>query len=178
LAVECDGDEWHGADRYEADMQRQRMLERCGWQFFRIRESAFYSNKETALEGLWRALEERGIQPFVKTEKLEPQTTVRLDETGDNCKDADSIENKETDRRNGEPEQTLKVHVGSTVVYINEDDGRVCQALITTDKSDTEWGTVNVNTPIAKALLGAEIGHVVLAHLPVGSARLKIVEIR
>lgn len=27
LAVECDGDKWHGADRYEADMARQRMLE-------------------------------------------------------------------------------------------------------------------------------------------------------
>lgn len=61
LAVECDGDEWHGADRYEADMQRQRQLERCGWEFFRVRESAFYSHKGDALQGLWRALEERGI---------------------------------------------------------------------------------------------------------------------
>jgi len=63
LAVECDGDEWHGADRYEEDMQRQRQLERCGWEFFRIRESAFYSNRENALQGLWRALEEREIFP-------------------------------------------------------------------------------------------------------------------
>ncbi len=61
LAVECDGDIWHGLDRYEADMQRQRQLERCGWEFFRVRESAFYSNKENALAGLWRALEDRGI---------------------------------------------------------------------------------------------------------------------
>jgi len=61
LAVECDGDNWHGADRYESDMQRQRQLERCGWEFFRVRESAFYSNKENALAGLWQALEERGI---------------------------------------------------------------------------------------------------------------------
>lgn len=61
LAVECDGDNWHGADRYEADMQRQRQLERCGWEFFRVRESAFYSNKENALAGLWQALEEREI---------------------------------------------------------------------------------------------------------------------
>jgi len=30
LAVECDDDSWHGADQYEADMQRQRQLERCG----------------------------------------------------------------------------------------------------------------------------------------------------
>jgi len=61
LAVECDGDNWHGADRYEADMQRQRQLERCGWEFFRVRESAFYANKESALAGLWQALEEREI---------------------------------------------------------------------------------------------------------------------
>ncbi len=63
LAVECDGDNWHGPDRYEEDMQRQRQLERCGWEFFRVRESAFYSNKEGALLSLWRALEERGIFP-------------------------------------------------------------------------------------------------------------------
>lgn len=63
LAIECDGDNWHGADRYEADMQRQRQLERCGWEFFRVRESAFYSNKDGALAVLWQALEERDIFP-------------------------------------------------------------------------------------------------------------------
>ncbi len=65
LAVECDGDKWHGADRYEDDMQRQRQLERCGWEFFRVRESAFYSNRDNALVGLWRALEARGILPNI-----------------------------------------------------------------------------------------------------------------
>ena len=61
LAVECDGDHWHGADRYEDDMLRQRKLERCGWEFFRVRECDFYSNKENALAGLWQALEDREI---------------------------------------------------------------------------------------------------------------------
>lgn len=64
LAVECDGDKWHGADQYEVDMQRQRMLERCGWEFFRVRESAFYSNKEQSMQNLWRLLQERGILPW------------------------------------------------------------------------------------------------------------------
>lgn len=63
LAVECDGDHWHGADRYEADMQRQRQLERCGWEFFRVRESLFCANRQEALNGLWRTLEEREIFP-------------------------------------------------------------------------------------------------------------------
>lgn len=63
LAIECDGDYWHGADRYEEDMQRQRQLERCGWEFFRIRESSFYANKRDALKPLWSMLKDRGILP-------------------------------------------------------------------------------------------------------------------
>lgn len=67
LAVECDGDYWHGIDQYEKDMQRQRQLERCGWEFFRVRESAFYADKDSALQNLWSMLEERGILPTVRT---------------------------------------------------------------------------------------------------------------
>jgi very-short-patch-repair endonuclease len=63
LAVECDGDHWHGRDKYEEDMQRQRMLERCNWVFFRVRESNYRINKEQALEQLWGMLEARGISP-------------------------------------------------------------------------------------------------------------------
>jgi very-short-patch-repair endonuclease len=63
LAIECDGDKWHGPENYEADMLRQRQLERSGWVFFRVRGSAFYSNRESALQGLWQLLEERGILP-------------------------------------------------------------------------------------------------------------------
>ena len=68
LAVECDGDEWHSVDQYEKDMARQRQLERCGWEFFRVRESAFRANRETALERLWPMLKERGIVPNATTD--------------------------------------------------------------------------------------------------------------
>jgi very-short-patch-repair endonuclease len=63
LAVECDGDRWHSGENFESDMQRQRQLERCGWEFFRIRESAFYTDKNRSLEKLWPMLKERGILP-------------------------------------------------------------------------------------------------------------------
>lgn len=63
IAVECDGEHWHGADHYEQDMQRQRLLERCGWDFFRIPSSTFYYNKNRALEKLWLMLQERNIFP-------------------------------------------------------------------------------------------------------------------
>ena len=73
LAIECDGDHWHGADRYEHDMQRQRQLERCGWEFVHVRESALYSNKVAALEQLWRALEERDIFPTSSLTVVSPE---------------------------------------------------------------------------------------------------------
>lgn len=64
LAVECDGDHWHGVDEYEDDMHRQRMLERCGCEFFRIRESFYRANKDAALVPLWKLLDCRGIKPI------------------------------------------------------------------------------------------------------------------
>jgi very-short-patch-repair endonuclease len=63
LAVECDGDAWHGPDAYERDLARQRDLERCGWQFFRIRESEFYADRPAVLARLRAALQELDIHP-------------------------------------------------------------------------------------------------------------------
>lgn len=63
IAVECDGDEWHGPERYEQDMARQRDLERAGWQFVRIRGGDFYRDRDKATEPLWGELDRLGIRP-------------------------------------------------------------------------------------------------------------------
>lgn len=57
LAVECDGDQWHGPDQYRADRHRQTQLERCDWEFFRVRGSRFYRDPDGALQPLWEMLE-------------------------------------------------------------------------------------------------------------------------
>ena len=61
-AVECDGDFWHGPEEYSRDLRRQRDLERCGWQFFRIRESAWYYDQAAVLADLWKFLDDLGIR--------------------------------------------------------------------------------------------------------------------
>lgn len=66
LAIECDGDEWHGLEQYEQDQWRQRILERAGWIFWRIRGSAFYRDHDQALESLWQRLDEIGIHSLLK----------------------------------------------------------------------------------------------------------------
>lgn len=40
LAIECDGDRWHGPDVWHQDRARQEVLERAGWTFERVRGSA------------------------------------------------------------------------------------------------------------------------------------------
>jgi very-short-patch-repair endonuclease len=64
LAVECDGDYWHGDENLEEDMARQRQLERAGWVFERVRGGVFYSNPDAALVPVWSRLKELGIEPM------------------------------------------------------------------------------------------------------------------
>lgn len=53
LAVECDGDHWHDEDRYLQDVSRQRKLQRCGWDFWRVRGCSYYADREQAMASLW-----------------------------------------------------------------------------------------------------------------------------
>jgi very-short-patch-repair endonuclease len=63
LAVECDGDTWHGPEQYEHDAARQRQLERAQWTFSRVRESDFYANRARAIQLVLEACEELAIHP-------------------------------------------------------------------------------------------------------------------
>jgi very-short-patch-repair endonuclease len=62
LAVECDGDTWHGPENYEHDMARQRQLERAGFVFIRIRASEFYLGRPEALSETLTTCKELGIR--------------------------------------------------------------------------------------------------------------------
>ncbi len=71
ICVECDGDEWHGPDRYDSDIARQRQLERCGCRFWRIRGGEFYRSPEDSLTPLWEFLERHGIRPGAESAVVE-----------------------------------------------------------------------------------------------------------
>jgi very-short-patch-repair endonuclease len=75
LAVELDGDAYHGADRWEDDRNRQAILERLGWTFHRIRGSAYYRDPDAALSSLWERLESLGIRPVSEDSWLPPSVT-------------------------------------------------------------------------------------------------------
>jgi len=63
MAVECDGDEWHGAEQWEKDQSRQRQIERAGYPFWSIRGGTYYRDPDHSLDYLWEELQLNGIYP-------------------------------------------------------------------------------------------------------------------
>ncbi|OBR90027.1 RecBCD enzyme subunit RecD [Clostridium ragsdalei P11] len=63
IAIECDGEKWHGEEKFEEDMIRQSILERLGWRFIRIRGSKFYRDKIQTMKGVCDKLNNNGIYP-------------------------------------------------------------------------------------------------------------------
>ena len=64
LAIELDGDEYHGPDRWQHDMARQRVLERAGWVFWRCFASTWSLRKDEIFEELTSHLSAMGIEPL------------------------------------------------------------------------------------------------------------------
>jgi very-short-patch-repair endonuclease len=63
LAIECDGDRYHGPEQWPADMERQRTLERAGWRFWRCFASRFVRERQAVLDELCVLLGSLGIEP-------------------------------------------------------------------------------------------------------------------
>jgi very-short-patch-repair endonuclease len=64
LAIELDGDKYHGPDRWADDVRRQRALERLGWTFWRCWGSAWISDREGCLADLIATFRRLGIEPI------------------------------------------------------------------------------------------------------------------
>jgi very-short-patch-repair endonuclease len=70
LAIECDGDQYHGQESWVHDMARQRILERAGWTFWRCFAATFVRHPKVVLQELLGTLNRMGIEP-VKTNDLD-----------------------------------------------------------------------------------------------------------
>lgn len=69
VAVECDGDRFHGIDQIPEDMARQAILERAKWRFIRIRGTRWYRDRAGTARWLLDELERRGIRPEATTDR-------------------------------------------------------------------------------------------------------------
>lgn len=79
LAIECDGEQFHGPEKLQEDLERQAILERLGWTFVRIRGSLFFRDEGRALQPVFRRLQELNITPELvpsPTPATHPQAEV------------------------------------------------------------------------------------------------------
>jgi hypothetical protein len=70
LAIELDGDEFHGPDRWQADISRQRVLERAGWVFWRCFASTWSMRRQDVLNDLLAKMRALGIEALGAIERV------------------------------------------------------------------------------------------------------------
>lgn len=78
LAIELDGDQYHGPEVWERDMARQAALERAGWTFWRVFGSQWHANKEYWWQHLRDTLARMGIEPIGLNKLDERFTEFRI----------------------------------------------------------------------------------------------------
>ena len=77
------------------------------------------------------------------------------------------------------PARRDKVFFGAIVTYARaSDDAEATVTILGLDEADTARGRISWASPVARALLGAEVGDLVRAHTPQGVEELEVLAIR
>lgn len=71
-----------------------------------------------------------------------------------------------------------QVFFGATVTYADENGSEITVKLVGRDEADLKKGYISFDSPVAKALLKAEVGDVVKLRTPSGESYLEILSIK
>jgi very-short-patch-repair endonuclease len=151
LAIECDGDRFHGPAQWHEDMRRQRVLERVGWRFWRCFASSFYREPDATMADLFDTLTRLGIEPLAGDGEIQTKakfTEHRVFDAGGG--DAANLSNL-ADRKGG-------LRIGDRVVLLFSDDKSRLSARLTADQHDLERGLLSGLSELGRSILGAEQG--------------------
>ncbi|MCR9069891.1 MAG: AAA domain-containing protein [Rhodobacteraceae bacterium] len=111
LAIELDGDKYHGPDVWDQDMARQAALERAGWIFWRVFGSQWRTDPEHWWRDLTATLDRLGIAPIGAAALDERFTqTVLIDPWGQAAA-GDRVTAEETAENASAPAEALPVNI-------------------------------------------------------------------
>jgi very-short-patch-repair endonuclease len=182
LGVECDGASYHSAkSARDRDRLRQEVLEGLGWRLHRIWSTDWFNNPAreaerlraitcSRLKELKRREFEYSMSPPGEPKRAEPRLAVAREAVILPLFKDESILPLFKDEKPSElkpaavqimggTQQDGGIAVGDTVrVKYLTDDRKTVQITISKKKSDPSLGVVHHETPIARALLGAEVG--------------------
>jgi very-short-patch-repair endonuclease len=148
LAIECDGDKYHGPERWADDMQRQRVLERVGWRFWRCWSSSFTLDPDGCMADLFATLERLQIHPIGASDGgtiyVEHRTAAPV-----TLREADFDEYS----RNGFAAAD-GIRSGDRVVIRYLDDNKMASFTLSRERHDPINGILSVDSPLGSRLLG------------------------
>jgi len=159
LAIELDGDKYHGPDRWFEDYARQKTLERMNWQFWRCWGSSFALDPERCMADLLDTLKDMGIRPIGRSMGSSPFTEHRvLDATDLLCRlhTERSVASHGREEDAGRTIKSDAVMLGDSVtVVFNDEPNRVCQLTMIEGDSDLVNGLVSIASKIGIQLATA-----------------------
>jgi very-short-patch-repair endonuclease len=145
LAIELDGDKYHGPERWLEDWTRQKVLERVGWKFWRCWASSYTNNHEECINGLVQRLESMGIHPLEGKAKSFAYTDFRSVNTSQEKDESETLDDLD---------ESENISVGDKVVLGLEDRKEYLNVFITENRSEPENLIFDKNHPVAVALIG------------------------
>lgn len=167
LAIELDGDKYHGPERWAEDLARQRVMERVGWRFWRCWGSSFRLDPDACMDDLIKSLSALGINPIGIDRSAAMWTefrTVRANDT-EGTNPGVGLANRISVAGANRPSATLEpaaddaaatVETGDRVQIQANGEARIRTVTLTEDKDDPGLAQVSVLHPAGMALLGAE----------------------
>lgn len=148
LAIECDGDQYHGPERWADDMSRQRVLERVGWRFWRCWASSFTVDPDGCMADLFRTLDANGIQPMSAEYVPERYCEQRVANPG-------SLPTSKTEKPGmADIGSDGGIKVGDSIVVRYLDDNKTNSFVLSHDRHDPVNGLIGAETPFGKQILG------------------------
>jgi very-short-patch-repair endonuclease len=184
VAVECDGDRFHGPQQWQQDMRRQRTLERVGWRFWRCFASSFYRAPEAVINDLCDMLLRLGIEPMSQDgvgnarHRFTEHRTVQPP-AGPHAGTTISIHAQEShpdELLNAAGVAEAKISLGDKIVLVFADDQKRLSARLVDGTNDLEKGRLSVHSPLGQAVLGAEEGDEIDLRLENGTQRKVLIE--
>jgi very-short-patch-repair endonuclease len=161
LAVECDGDRYHGPEQWRQDMRRQRVLERVGWRFWRCFASSFYRDPDGVMSDLVGMLSRMGIEPMSQEDTGPAQNRFTEYHTISPPDDVpvSATQTVDIDQQSPKPsEPPTAIGLGDKVVLFFADTNKRLSARLFEDGEDLEKGRLSIHSVLGRAVSRSEEG--------------------